>query len=61
MTVQDIIKEYLKAHGYDGLCLPEEECGCRIDDLMPGPCVLYRCIPGKKRIKDDGEWEIVSE
>ena len=33
MTVKDIVTEYLKAHGYDGLAA--EDCGCGLDDLMP--------------------------
>ena len=33
MTVQEIIIKYLKENGYDGLY--SEECGCRIDDLIP--------------------------
>jgi hypothetical protein len=39
MTVKQIVAEWLKEHGYDGLynwghycgC----ECGCKLDDLMP--------------------------
>jgi len=43
-AVRDIVREYLRAHGYNGL--RTDDCGCREDDLMPcdGPCA--RCIPG---------------
>jgi hypothetical protein len=34
MTVSDIVKEYLVANGFDGLCLPGE-CGCGIEDIHP--------------------------
>ncbi len=33
MTVKEIVIEYLKANGYDGLC--REECGCGLNDLCP--------------------------
>ena len=32
-VVAEIVKDYLEAHGYDGLC--REECGCRVDHLFP--------------------------
>lgn len=34
-TVSEIVKEWLKANGYDGLFNAEEECGCDLSDLMP--------------------------
>ena len=37
MTAKEIIEEYLKSHGFDGLCHPRTECGCGLDDLI-GPC-----------------------
>lgn len=33
MTVKEIVIEYLKENGYDGLC--NNSCGCGIDDLFP--------------------------
>lgn len=63
-TVSEIVKEYLKAHGYDGLYCPGE-CACDIDDLMmccdtlgggdPSPC-----LPGYKTACDcgDHDWHI---
>lgn len=33
MNVKQIVKEYLKAQGFDGLC--NIDCGCGFDDLMP--------------------------
>ena len=32
-TVREIVREYLVANGYDGLC--NDECGCDLDDFMP--------------------------
>ena len=33
MTVKEIIVNYLKKHGYDGLVNVDIECGCDIEDL----------------------------
>lgn len=35
MTVREIVKEYLREHGFNGLCSEDGECGCGIDDLFP--------------------------
>jgi len=52
MNVKEILIEYLKANGFDGLC-NDEECGCWIDDddefafmLCDGP--VDSCVPGRK-------------
>ncbi len=49
LTVLEIIKDYLKKNGYDGLC--GEECGCGIDDLAPCGQAdnLFDCIPAYKQ------------
>jgi len=33
MTVREIVADWLKAHGYDGLW--RDGCSCQSDDLMP--------------------------
>ena len=50
MTVGKIVREYLVAHGYDGL-YNADQCGCCLDDLMPcdGDDFLMDCQAGYKR------------
>jgi len=48
MTVYDIIKEWLKENGYDGLCAPDFECGCSLDDFMPCGQPSPTCEAGHK-------------
>ena len=35
MDIEDIVEEWLKANGYDGLYNSGLECGCHLGDLMP--------------------------
>ena len=52
-TVMQIVKEYLTANGYDGLCHGDPACGCGLDDFMPcaddgtwpGNCSPARRVP----------------
>ena len=45
-TVLDIVRDWLKNHGYDGLW-SEDDCGCEVDDLAPcGGQDMCRCHPG---------------
>lgn len=46
MTINEILKEWLQDHEYNGLCFPDFECGCGIDDLMPCGEPNPRCEPG---------------
>ena len=55
MNVKDIIIDWLKEHDFDGLCLPEEECGCEINALLICESNPHECQPAKKRLNDDGE------
>lgn len=59
MTVRQILEEWLKAHGYDGLCTTG--CGCRIGDLMACDECPDNCEPGYKaeRAYGDQECDIV--
>ena len=52
MNCLEIIKAYLKEHGFDGL--QNGECGCEISDLIPCDCDCSRCRPGYKVLPPDG-------
>jgi len=54
----DIVQEWLEENDYDGLCRPEEECGCFLCDLVPCCADFSECVPGKKHMAEDGDWEI---
>lgn len=60
MTVRDIIKLWLKAHGCDGLCNTDTDadgggflsCACGVDDLAF--CAeMLDCVPAKRPEHDD--------
>lgn len=57
MNTKEIVKEYLKNNGYDGLINENGDCGCLIDDLVP--CMdgdgFDNCIPGYKTPCDCSE------
>jgi len=60
-NIRDIVKQWLKQHGYSGLCFPDMNCGCGFDDFMPcdNPD-LNECIPCYEKIatKEDVEnWD----
>lgn len=35
-TCRDLLRAAIKVAGGQGLCNPDQECGCGIDDLAPG-------------------------
>ena len=41
--VKNMVKTWLEENGYDGLCLPDEECRCAIEDFMPCRKPSLRC------------------
>lgn len=43
MTIEEIIKTWLKANGYDGLV--NDECGCSLDEFCPCGERLLACKP----------------
>lgn len=54
MNILDAIKYWLTAHGYDGLCNPDQECGCPLDDLVTcGEPSFNECTPAHFRRRID--------
>jgi hypothetical protein len=53
MTVQEIVKVWLKEHGYDGLCT--DGCRCGTDDLCPCCGDFQECVPAYKRIASEDD------
>lgn len=54
-SIHDIVQQYLKRNGYEGLC--GDECGCSIDDLFPCsglnmPGDVINCQAGYKHLCD---------
>ena len=47
MNVLDITKLWLEEHGCDGLCDPDYECACNVDDLRPCGESPLNCQPGR--------------
>ena len=47
-TVAEIVREYLVAHGYDGLCNGNAECACEVNDLFPCESPADLCMAGFK-------------
>ena len=47
-VVAQIVEEYLKRNGFDGLYNFFEPCGCKLGDLMPCSDDCSACKPGYK-------------
>lgn len=47
LTCKEIVAEYIKKNGYDGLCDEGFPCSCNLKDFMPcgAPGILI-CLPG---------------
>jgi len=59
MTIKQIVEQYLRANGYDGLCT--EDCGCFLGDLFCCCCEAHEdCKPGYKGRNEEGI-EIIQE
>ena len=44
-NVSQIVSDYLRENGFDGL-YNAGECACKIDDLGPCDCSIMNCEPG---------------
>ena len=55
MACGEIIATWLREHGYAGLCNPEQECGCGLDDLIPCGEYFGDCEPAYLRTATEEE------
>lgn len=54
LNVEEIVKQYLIEHGYDGLCNDDGDCGCSLDDFNPcGELTCYCVAAYNHGTKDD--------
>lgn len=60
VTVASIVKEWLKSHGYDGLCY-KADCGCGLDGLMPCGDDCSCCEPAYEHIVTGQEDDVSVE
>lgn len=57
MDCKEIVIEWLKQHGADGLCEPDTECGCGLEDFAPcGDGPYPHCKPAKAATLGDGDY-----
>ena len=49
-TVGTTIEEWLARIGADGLCNPDEQCGCGDGDLFPCDGIQKSCVPAQLRV-----------
>jgi hypothetical protein len=45
MKCKEIVVEYIKKNGFDGLFCSDVSCGCGLDDLAPCSCDMSGCEP----------------
>jgi len=53
MTIEEIIKNYLKENGFDGLCCDACGNGCSIDDMPLCGSFEGSCVPAYKHEKPE--------
>lgn len=51
--VIEIVKAHLVSGGFDGLVMPDAECGCLLDDLAPCGGDISDCEPGYRGVQPD--------
>lgn len=47
-SVKEIVVDYLRKIGADGLCNPGSCCGCGLDDFVPCGADMADCVPAKR-------------
>jgi len=54
--VDNIVRDWLKLNGFDGLVHDDTECGCHLDDLFICGEFFSECRPAHKFTKANGDW-----
>ena len=54
-TARSLLQSAIQSAGGNGLCNPDEECGCSLDDLAPGleGCLHLDNCQAAKRMKSE--------
>lgn len=61
-NVDSILKAGLAALGADGLCNPDSECGCGIEELAPCGCInAEECMAAKWTKPEEGDIDYCDE
>jgi len=55
LNVIQMVRDHLKANGYDGLVSDDWECGCELDDLAPCGEMRESFIAGHRVIPEDSD------
>lgn len=55
IDVTAMVKSQLEAMKADGLCAPDLECGCGLNDLAPCGELGQGCVAAVRRLVDCGE------
>ena len=56
-NMKQVITEYIKSVGADGLCNPDLQCGCSIDDVCCCESNPSYCVPAKSHIVTQADLE----
>ena len=54
--VDNIVRDWLKLNGFDGLVHEDTECGCHLEDLFICQECFNECRPAYKFTKANGDW-----
>lgn len=58
--VREIVRDYLKANGYDGLAYTDgwDGCGCGLDDLIACGEACHMCRPAYRLTWGNCRWRV---
>ena len=56
-TIREVIINHLTAIGADGLCDPENQCGCGIKELFPCDNCQGQCVPALRHTITQEDFE----